>query len=389
MSEPITVIIPAAGDGHTATVVDGVRKPTWLQVRPDGVLVLSGMLQQLDLADVSQVVVAVRKAHIDAFCAGDADAVARHVISELADAGHALKADRLKLYVMAHNTSSAAETVRDTIVAHAITGAIFIKDCDGAFPLRVVAGNHVVVMTVTPDNANQVHCLPAKSFVRHSGGILTSIQEKVIVSSHICVGGYGFAEADQFTNAYTQLCGVQKHATEVLLSETTHRLFNSHIVYHLMLRGGVVFTTTFVDHFEDWKTADGWRSFVRAHRNVVMPLEGVLIAHRDDVSPFSEAPLAERFVPLPTNIAALVQDAKKHAGRTRVVITSVQPKSRRAEVEALVAQYGIPCDDLLLGMQRCATHLFGVNDEATPHPAVTASPMAPSADQLAVVLNSN
>jgi hypothetical protein len=433
----VDVVIPAA-----AARRPDQRVPTWCLERPDGSLVIESVIRPLDLTHVRRVVPVMLRADIDEFCGGDTHALEAHLEQTLGAA--VLKGSRVTVVQLDQPTGSAGETVQAAIRILGLADGLFIKDCDGCFEHTVQREDCVVCLKISSVNARSLHDLPSKSFVEECGGVLTNIVEKHIVNDLVCLGGYGFQSADAFLRALT---AVQRAAQDTKLAGSgssgmspVGRIFNSHLVLHLLLAEGAIFRVVKAPWFDDWKTQEAWVANARHHRNIVVQLEGVLLrltsnglaarineslmrsASTSAASPCSmPAPLSnagpagsfsspadssspagggrtppvrlggastrmlDEFVPIAANIDALRRAVA--TTRTQVVVLSSRPERLRSQVEALLREYDIPFDALVLGLQSATTTLIGAHDGLLlPHPAANSLSIPFGADALDDVL---
>lgn len=343
----VTLIIPAASD-LTIVGSTGERLPVWLATRPDAVLTLCSVIQDLDLSAVGRIVIVVKRSHVDKFCKGKIDRITTAIVQNCP----AVKANQLHFVQLEHDTNDAVETVCAAIDVLKITGPIYIKDCDGASPIKVTGENSVAVYRVSTATGNAVHNLPSKSFAETCGNIITNIKEKHIISDTICVGGYGFDSAATFVEAVAAVRSARDEHDSMATAqrdECGNRVFVSHIVFHLIVSKGVVFVSQFVDRLEDWKSESGWRAFCATYRNVMVLFEGILAKRKDPADVTSElstaSPVEQAFEPN-TDVVQQLQKLHK-SGRVRLTILSTRSADGRAELEALLRRWNVPFDAVL------------------------------------------
>jgi hypothetical protein len=375
MTEGVTVIIPAAGHAD--------HQPTWLQERPDGSLVIDHIIRQLELTFVTEILLVTTLSALQQTCGGDSSVIETHVTQSCR-----LQAPcKFSVLALADATAHAADTVRRAIIARNVTGAVFIKDCDGAFPHRVMPENCVVGLRVTSENVDRLYDLPAKSYLEECGGVLTNIVEKHIVSDIVSVGGYGFVSAPAVLRAIEAVEAVQETSNNS--DHPNNRIFTSHLVVHLLMRERAVFRVTLAPYFEDWKTVSGWIANQRQHRNYIVTLEGVLIKPRPDyiVAKLAQRPIAEQYDTIAENIDALSR--KMLSGHFHVVILSTQREQGRQSVEAYLREIGVPWHSLVLGMEMCGSTLVGAHQgPRLPHPGAVGHSIVVGSTNLEEVLSS-
>lgn len=381
-----TVIIPAARDGP-----GGFCRPWWLRNHPKGQLVIHHILSSLDLQFVSRVIIVSSVKHVAEWLNNDVSTMEQLIASS----GVVPKTTSVEILPLTYETSSAAATVAYAIRERNVSGSIFVKDQDGSFDHKVVPNmNYVVGLKLTEHT--DIDCVPSKSFLQTTGALLSSIQEKRIVSDTICVGGYAFQSASDFLTTLSKVEEIQSKAVSNLQGAakfaTGHsdpqgplrgqgepqaaagpRLFLSHLVQHQLLHEGKVYGVDFCVKFDDWKTEDGWRRFVHRFRNVEVSLEGSLFALKnpnDIVAALLSEKGTDHLVPMDDNIKYLQQLPK---GRTNIVIRTSRPASSEEETKDLLRKYGVPFDSVVSGSLRAATFVVApCGDHDVPHPSAVA-----------------
>lgn len=188
--ELVTLVIPSAGrssrfPGH---------KPKWLLTQPNGRLMLVDAVGDLNLSNVTRVVIGVLQEHVNLQCGGEPEAI----LDALADGPLHLRSIEIVLVVIEKETIDQVQTIERILKAASVTGPIFLKDCDNQFACPVHAINGVATLEITKDVLS-ISIPAGKSYVSltHSG-VITNIVEKVILGNTFCVGGYSFASASAF-----------------------------------------------------------------------------------------------------------------------------------------------------------------------------------------------
>ena len=335
----VSVIIPAAGGRRSS-----VAPPTWLLQRPGGELVIDSVIRPLDLSECGLLAVVVLQSDLDEYFNGEAGVVERHLRREH---GAALPpACAVRVLALGAPTTAAVDTVCTAISELSITGPIFVKDCDGAFPHKIKAGNAVAALNVKTANVNSFSDLPGMSFVSESGRILTNICEKLMISNVVCVGGYGFESAHEFVNSVQNLKEMTHRSEHV--GGPSGRMFTSHVILNMVLGQEKVFFVTYVDSFDDWKTVAAWNKQLLQSRNWVVPLEGALATPLPTLhyARMCGKPLAEQYAP---NVDR-IDDLKSRRGpRDTVIVLTSRHEKERIAVEALLHAFGVPFDVVVYG----------------------------------------
>ena len=377
-SASVTLIIPAAKDGPRPG-----GKPTWMLTHPQGHPVILDVLRGLDLTGVKRVIVAAKAEHIATFCGGDTEPLRHYLIKR-----HPPLEAKLEFHQLTVPTDSAPATIVSVLQDCKVSGPIFIKDGDGAFAHKIEPLNYVVGLQLVPGQQFEVEDLPAKSFIQHSNGFLTNIQEKRMISDIICVGGYAFDSAEEFIRAHdaarVHAQRAQQHGGE------PYRLFVSHIVHHLLLREEQIFVVKFTKEFDDWKTDAAWRKYVNTqHRNITVALEGVLFQYEDPRHNTAVAGSFEAsndaYVPIDANIEYLKRI--KASSRAKIFVTTHRQEWEREPTEELLKAHCVPFDVIIFGMLRCTSISVAAYGELAQHPSAVAYCVPEGSAQLGSILH--
>lgn len=145
--------------------------------------------------------------------------------------------------IISKPTSSQVETVYQIINKYNIKGSIFIKDAD----------NMCVIPTLTQTNSlliYNIENLPIvdpqhKSYITlDEQNFVTNVIEKRVVSPIFNCGGYGFANVNDFIDAYNALNKYE--------NVNTH-LYISHCIYWLILNKNIKFRPIQAIYYEDFE----------------------------------------------------------------------------------------------------------------------------------------
>jgi hypothetical protein len=368
----VSVIIPA-GRRHAP---GSKQLPTWLETRPDGALVIESIIGLLDFTNCGRIIVAANAADLATLDCADLERFLKQRAKNLpTDA-------TVTVHGVVKETRNALETVRCALEACNVTGPIFIKDCDGGFAHKIVAGNYVVALKLTSDNRQCVHDLPRMSFAEESDGVLTNVCEKQILSDLVCTGGYGFSDAGAYLRAE------QLVEAGVRLDFEAAAIYLSHVVLRMLLNDAV-FTVSKVDRFEDWKTPAAWREKAASFRNYVIGLEGVLVRPSANAlaARIAAKPFADRFEPIRENIDALHAVLRHTRENRTVIILSSEREADRAGVEAFLKGANVPFDQLVLGVRSVPTTIVSAFDGTRcPYPSADAHSFLAGSGTLATIL---
>lgn len=150
------------------------------------------------------------------------------------------------------NTHSQAETIYQVLkkMNNDITGPIFIKDADNTCLCKnLIKGNSVLVYSL--ENTPIVDPLH-KSYINiDEQNFITNIIEKRVVSGLFNCGGYSFADANDFIEAYEALT-----VYENLNADIPVHMYISHIIYWLILNKNAKFRPIIADWYNDYEIND-------------------------------------------------------------------------------------------------------------------------------------
>jgi hypothetical protein len=146
----------------------------------------------------------------------------------------------INIIMLDQRTSGPADTVFQAIIRSNVNlqSQILIKDCDGFYDAEETEGNVIYVSKLS--NNPDIRNAPAKSYtITNEQNIVAGVVEKQIVSNSFCVGGYQFAKAADYMNAFETLKGMVQ--SEVFVSN----------VIDYMICEGSVFLQSEVQNFID------------------------------------------------------------------------------------------------------------------------------------------
>jgi hypothetical protein len=359
----VTLVIPSAGrssrfPGH---------KPKWLLTQPNGRLMLVDAVGGLDLKNVTRVVVGVLREHVNIHCGGEPEAI----LAAFADGPEHLQNIEVVLVVIEKETIDQVQTIERILAAAAVTGPIFLKDCDNQFACPVEAQNGVATLEITKEVLS-INIPAGKSYVSLTpSGVITNIVEKVILGNTFCVGGYAFSSAEAFT-ANTQKCRIYQELT----ASTGTELAVSDIIWLQTLTTAESFVSIPVSGYEDWGTLDVWLEYTRTFKTLFCDIDGTLIKNSGQyfVPRWGTQP------PLENNVAHL---KKLHArGRTQIILTTTRPESLRALTEKQLKDAGVPYDKLVLGLWHGQRVVINDYAKTNPFPSALAVNLKRNADDL-------
>jgi hypothetical protein len=329
-----SLILPCAG---RSSRYPGVR-PKWMLTLPEGEIALQRAAASLSERDYDRVVIAVRADHEERY---GCRALLNRVVGDV------------DVVVLPHETRGPADTVAQTIARADITGAIAIKDADSFFnPSPLPDTSFVSVSDVR--RSPQMTNVGAKSFAVLNGeGLIVDMVEKSLASNHVCVGLYGFADADRFIETFDAVASANKDG----------EIFVSHIISRA-IRDGLVVKPHSVDGLIDVGTLDDWRRYTRARGTIVTDIDGVVFKnHSRYFAPLWDEPDE----PIAENIATL---RAWEDGGAQIVFMTARPEQHRARTESALRQHGLTPHALIMDCRH--GRRFLVNDHAGTNPAPSA-----------------
>src|SRR5229473_7095998 len=181
-----TLLVPAAG--RSSRYPD--LRPKWVLTHPTGKLMIEMVLAAMDYRQFDRTVIAVLRKHCEQH---QVDVILRQIFDSSID-----------VLVLEDETSSAAETVFQSITQAEIEGDVIIKDSDCIVRSTVPARSNFIV-GLSINESTPVDRIQSKSFiVKDDNDVILDIVEKEVVSNVICVGVYA-ADAGQFARAYEEI----------------------------------------------------------------------------------------------------------------------------------------------------------------------------------------
>ncbi|KAF2839220.1 hypothetical protein M501DRAFT_992192 [Patellaria atrata CBS 101060] len=204
----ITVILPALGPDMDEVYPDGAVK--LLTTNSNGRPLIVDCISNLDVRNVSRIVVIVLRSTIEEHCVDDGS------FESLFDLLGPRKCGLLEFYYAEEQTVDVVETITDAITTKDIQGPIFIKDADNDFAHVVSGGNYITVSRIVKDDTSNELSKSAlrpdlvdamrKSYVSFSyDNLVSNIAYGSFLSSDFCCGGWSFLEASDFSSAASKL----------------------------------------------------------------------------------------------------------------------------------------------------------------------------------------
>ena len=210
-----TLLVPAAG--RSSRYPD--LRPKWVLTHPTGKLMIDMVLEAINYRQFDRTVITVIKKHCEQH---EVDVILRQIFGSSID-----------ILVLENETSSAAETVYQSIIQAGIEGDVIVKDSD-CIVRTIIPDRSSFIVGLSISENSPVDRIQSKSFiVKDDNDIILDIVEKDVVSNVICVGIYA-SDAKQFADAYTEIRGSD-------VFQRAGELYVSHVMSYLMLQKKILF----------------------------------------------------------------------------------------------------------------------------------------------------
>jgi len=269
-----------------------------------------------------------------------------------------------KICILDKITRGPADTVYQIIknsISIDLDAELLIKDCDSFFDHDISEGNYICVSNIAQHEV--LKKLSSKSFViANEQGIVTDIIEKNVVSDTFCVGGYKFASARIFCEAFEEL----KLHEEIFVSDVIQRC----------LHKGHIFTEKLVSNYIDVGTAQDW--FEYNDKPVIFcDIDGTLIESQGRVGGKSfDSPI----VLMNKSVERLLEYQKNGA---QFIFTTARPKDVERITYSMLVTLGFRNFQLIMGLQNSRRILINDFNNANPYPRATAINVERDKDQVA------
>jgi hypothetical protein len=271
-----TLLIPAAGKSSRFPNM----RPKWLLTHPTGKIMLDMVLNSANYLDFERTVVTILRDHCIRY---DADVILRQVFG-----------DSIEIVILDNPTSSAAETVYETIKLAKISGNIVIKDSDCIVEYTATEAKDFIV-GLTINSSSSVEKIQTKSFIiKNDDDIILDVVEKEIVSNIICLGVYSL-DCEDFNRSYESIVDSDVY-------KLNGEIYVSHVISYLILSGDVIFGHVEADRFIDWGTKNDWYEELRKHNTYIFDIDGVLLTN---YGKYGAKNHSNTFEPIERNIAEL------------------------------------------------------------------------------------
>ena len=302
------------------------------------------VLEAMDYRQFDRTVVAVIREHCDRH---QVDVILRQVFGTSVD-----------ILVLENETSSAAETVFQTISRAGIEGDVIVKDSD-CIVRSAVPDHSNFIVGLSINEHSPVDRIQSKSFiVKDDNDVILDIVEKDVVSNVICVGVYA-ADAGEFAAAYEEIRG----------SDVLHRvgeLYVSHVMSYLMIQKKVLFHYLEADHFVDWGTVEDWYKEIGKHNTYLIDIDWVILKN---CGKYGERNWGNTFEPIAENV--LVLKRLSDQGHEIIFMTS-RSEEFLGRFRQFLAEQGIRCKTIVSGCLHGKRIIINDFAASNPYPSCEA-----------------
>jgi hypothetical protein len=270
------------------------------------------------------------------------------------------------LYELDVNTTSQSETVAITIDSLAISGNIFIKDCDCYIKVDNIVPDSVCVYSL--QNVNEIDA-KSKSYVDVDDyGFVKTIVEKQVIGELFCCGGYSFSDAEKFVHTYNRIS-----------NSVEEEIYVSHVI-HQQLLDGDKFGTTISEDFLDWGTLSDWDKYKEQYKTFFVDLDGVLVKNSSEYF----EPLWGDTNPIQANIDVI--NSLYETGKVRIIITTARKSSAKNTTLVQLRKCGIRYHDIIFDLLHCERVVINDYSKTNKYPSCSAVNLIRNSDALKDIL---
>ena len=205
-----------------------------------------------------------------------------------------------------------------------------------------------------------------KSYVKlGQNATIEQIVEKRVISDTFCVGGYGFAAAEEFVAARSKIA-------------SDCEVYVSHVILQMIVDGHLFFSSE-VREYEDLGTLREFRHYQRRSATLFCDIDGVLFQNSS-----SFAPGGWNSEPVRKNVEALIEIQKNY--NAFLVVTTTRPQSIKEVVVQKLESLGLRVDDAVFGLPHCRRVLINDYSNSNPYPSASAISLARDSEEFAGAL---
>ena len=336
-----TLIIPCAGKSTRFPNM----KPKWLLTHPDGKLMIEKSLEGLDLNLFKRIIITIVKEHNEMY-------EAEIILSQV------FKGNRkIEICILDNFTKSASETIFQTIEKMNISGSFVIKDSDNFVKFKINPNIKNFIVGYNLHNHNDITNIPAKSFlIVNNQNIIQDIIEKKIVSNTICLGVYGFKNAEDFKNAFKEL----------IKQDIKNELFVSYIISYILSLKKSVFEYIEAQDYRDWGTLSEWEKEQEKYKTFFIDVDGVILKNSGK---YGSINWKNNFEVIKDNVETIKNLQKNGA---QIIITTSRQEEYRKDLENLLTALEIRPYQIIMGLNHSMRVIINDFAPTNPYPSAVA-----------------
>jgi len=271
--------------------------------------------------------------------------------------------DNIEIIVLDNMTDGPADTVYQILKKSKtidLDSQILIKDCDSFFEHEITDGNYVCIANL--HDYKTLNNPSSKSFIiSNDQGIISSINEKTVVSEKFCVGGYKFESA----KLYIEIFETIQITKEVYVSDVIQKcLFKKQIILEKQ-----------VNNYVDVGTASEW--FKYNDKPVIFcDIDGTIIKAQGRVGKnnYQDVP-----TPLENNVNLLL---KLQKNGSQIIFTTSRTSDVDDHTKKILDNLGFKNYTLISGLPNSKRILINDFNKANPYPRAIAINIQRDTDEL-------
>ncbi len=347
----MNLIVPMAGSSSRFPNM----KPKWMLTHPNGKFMVLEAISGLNLEDFERIVFVCLMEHEVTF------SFTKGFREEL---DGSLIAGKYEIVYLDKPTAHQSETVLQAIKRLDIKGPIFVKDSDNYFQAEYQGDNSVCYSDL---NLSGLIRPRNKSYIElDEQGYISNIIEKNVISSQFCVGGYGFAEADDFIHYLSEI-------------KSNQEIYLSNVIFQMIL-GDKKFHAQLIENYKDWGTLEDWDRFKRSYATLFIDVDGTLVKNASAHFPpyIGESEILEDNVDIIRTLYS--------TGKFQIILTTSRPeKFREATINQLKRDH-IPYDHLLMGLYHAKRIIINDYSRSNPYKSCDAINLRRDSEDLREIL---
>ena len=271
--------------------------------------------------------------------------------------------DDVNVVILPRLTSGPAETISQALKQIELNDTFLVHDCDSVFDHTTLStGNRICVDSL--DKHSTLRAPANKSYVEvNDQDIVLCTIEKKIISDLFCVGGYQFASALEYQQAFTEL-----------KNSRLGEIYISSVIDH-MISKGAVFVADRINNFIDLGTKEDWQKF-NDKPTIFCDIDGTLIKNQ---AAFGKNTYDTTPIVLQNNVDILKKYLKDGA---EIIFISARPKIWFKQTRDILDNLGFAECQLLVGLHHSSRILINDFAPSNPYPSAVAVNITRNSDTL-------